>query len=88
MFLGWFSSIYLKKESLYQNSIERVRDFRVPNMSVDCKSFDEVIPNYPNDFLYCDTPYYMEKKEEIYNTAYKIIDRYTNRDIAEMIMSI
>ena len=63
MFLGWFSSIYLKKESLYQNSIERVRDFRVPNMSVDCKSFDEVIPNYPNDFLYCDPPYYMEKKE-------------------------
>jgi len=29
---------------------------------------------------------YMKKKEEIYNTAYKIIDRYTNRDIAEMIM--
>ena len=63
MFLGWFSSIYLKKESLYQNSIERVRDFKVPNMSVECKSFDEVIPSYPNDFLYCDPPYYMEKKE-------------------------
>ena len=31
---------------------------------------------------------YMEKKEELYNIAYKIIDRYTNRDIAEMIMSI
>ena len=31
---------------------------------------------------------YIKKKEEIYNTAYKIIDRYTNRDIAEMIMSI
>ena len=31
---------------------------------------------------------YMKKKEEIYNTAYKIIDRYTNRDIAEMIMSM
>ena len=30
MFLGWFSSIYLKKESLYQNSIERVRDFNCP----------------------------------------------------------
>jgi len=27
---------------------------------------------------------YMEKKE----ISYKIIDRYTNRDIAEMIMSI
>jgi len=63
MFLGWFSSIYLKKESLYQNSIERVRDFKVPNMSVECKSFDEVIPSYPNDFIYADPPYYMEKKE-------------------------
>ena len=31
---------------------------------------------------------YMKKKEELYNTAYKIIDRYTNRDIAEMIMSV
>ena len=31
---------------------------------------------------------YMEKKEKLYNTAYKIIDRHTNRDIAEMIMSI
>jgi len=63
MFLGWFSSIYLKKESLYENSLQRVKNFNVPNMSVQCKSFDEVIPNYPNDFLYCDPPYYMEKKE-------------------------
>jgi len=71
MFLGWFSSIYLKKESLYENAIQRVRDFRVPNMSVDCKSFDEVIPNYPNDFLYCDPPYYMEKDQD--NKMFKAI---------------
>ena len=63
MFLGWFSSIYLKKESLYENAIQRVKNFNVPNMSVECKSFDKVIPSYPNDFLYCDPPYYMEKKE-------------------------
>ena len=31
---------------------------------------------------------YMKKKQECYDIAYKIIDRYTNRDIAEMIMSI
>ena len=31
---------------------------------------------------------YMEKQEKLYNTAYKIMYRYTNRDIAEMIMSI
>jgi len=64
MFLGWFSSIYLKKDSLYQNSIERVRNFNVPNMEVDCKSFEEVIPSYENSFLYCDPPYYMGEDED------------------------
>ena len=63
MFLGWFSSIYLKKDSLYKNAIQRVKDFNVPNLSVECETFDKVIPSYPNDFLYCDPPYYMEKKE-------------------------
>jgi|TARA_R100000081_G_scaffold60459_1_gene30261 DNA adenine methylase len=63
MFLGWFSSIYLKKESLYQNSIKRVKDFSVPNLEVNCGSFDETIVAHTNDFLYCDPPYYMEKKE-------------------------
>ena len=64
MFLGWFSSIYLKKESLYQNSIERVKNFKVPNLEVNCGSFDETIVAHTNDFLYCDPPYFMEKSED------------------------
>ena len=63
MFLGWFSSIFMKKESLYQNSIERVRDFKVPNLEVHCGSFEDSIIAHTNDFLYCDPPYYMESKE-------------------------
>ena len=63
MFLGWFSSIFMKKESLYQNSIERVRDFKVPNLEVHCGSFEDSIIAHTNDFLYCDPPYYMERKE-------------------------
>ena len=63
MFLGWFSSIFMKKESLYQNSIERVRDFKVPNLEVHCGSFEDSIKAHTNDFLYCDPPYYMERKE-------------------------
>ena len=27
------------------------------------KSFEEVIPNFPNDLIYLDPPYYMEKKD-------------------------
>jgi len=31
---------------------------------------------------------YMKKTDVLYNIVYNIIDRYTNRDIAELIMSI
>ena len=78
MFLGWFSSIYLKKESLYENSIERVRDFNCPNLSVKQSSFDKVIPNYEKDFIYADPPYYMEKSED--NKMFKAI--YPNSNFA------
>jgi len=78
MFLGWFSSIFMKKESLYQNSIERVRDFNVPNLKVDCGSFDETIVAHTNDFLYCDPPYFMEKSED--NKMFKAI--YPNSNFA------
>jgi len=78
MFLGWFSSIYLKKESLYENSIERVRDFNCPNLSVRQSSFDKVIPNYKKDFIYADPPYYMEKSED--NKMFKAI--YPNSNFA------
>ena len=74
MFLGWFSSIFLKKESLYTNGIERVRDFSVPNLSVECGSFEETIEAHNNDFLYCDPPYYTDKSKD--NKMFKNI--YTN----------
>ena len=81
MFLGWFSSIFMKKESLYQNSIERVRDFNVPNLKVDCGSFDETIVAHTNDFLYCDPPYFMEKKDgDDDNKMFKAI--YPNSNFA------
>ena len=78
MFLGWFSSIYLKKESLYENSLQRVRDFSCPNLSVKQSSFDKVIPNYKKDFIYADPPYYMEKSED--NKMFKAI--YPNSNFA------
>ena len=81
MFLGWFSSIFMKKDSLYQNSIERVRDFNVPNLQVECGSFDETIVAHTNDFLYCDPPYFMEKKDgDDDNKMFKAI--YPNSNFA------
>jgi len=57
-FLGWPSSVYLQK-TRYQTMMEKVRDFKAPLMKVGCKSFEDVITKYPNDFLYCDPPYYL-----------------------------
>ena len=71
MFLGWFSSIFMKKESLYQNSIERVRDFKVPNLEVHCGSFEDSIKAHTNDFLYCDPPYYTGDDDD--NKMFKAI---------------
>lgn len=58
-FLGWPSSVYLQRKR-YQTMIEKVRDFRADNVIVECQSFEQVIPKYTNDFLYCDPPYYLE----------------------------
>ncbi|MBI4186667.1 MAG: DNA adenine methylase [Chloroflexi bacterium] len=58
-FLGWPSRVYLQRER-YQSIIERVRDFRAPNLIVGCESFDTVMPKYKDDFLYCDPPYYLD----------------------------
>lgn len=58
-FLGWPSSVYLQQKR-YQRMILKVCDFKTDNMQVECMSFEEVIPTYPNDFLYCDPPYYLD----------------------------
>lgn len=57
-FLGWPSSVYLEQQR-YQKMIDKVRNFRAENMQVGCASFEDVIPKYKNDFLYCDPPYYL-----------------------------
>jgi len=59
-FLGWPSDIYLEKNR-YEKMILKSRNFRAPNLSVECASFENVIPKYRNDFLYCDPPYFLEE---------------------------
>ena len=58
-FLGWPSRVYLQPKR-YQTIIERVRDFRAENLTVGSESFENIIPQYKNDFLYCDPPYYLD----------------------------
>ncbi|MFH2021779.1 MAG: DNA adenine methylase [Patescibacteria group bacterium] len=57
-FLGSQSSVYLQPKR-YQTTLDKVSNFDAKKMQVFCDSFENVIPKYKNDFLYCDPPYYL-----------------------------
>ena len=58
-FLGSPSSVYLQ-EQRYKKMVDKVANFKVPNMQVKCASFEKIIPKHNSDFLYCDPPYYLD----------------------------
>jgi len=68
-FMGWSSKIYLD-EKRYKRMIENIRDFDPKNLKVECADFQDVIKKYPNDFLYCDPPYYLGKDSKMFKGIY------------------
>jgi len=68
-FMGWSSDIYLNKNR-YNKIIEKIRDFNPKNLKVDCTDFQEVFKKYPNDFFYCDPPYYIGKDSKMFKGIY------------------
>ena len=68
-FMGWSSDIYLNQER-YKKIIEKIRDFKPGKLNVGCASFEEVFKKYPNDFFYCDPPYYIGKDSKMFKGIY------------------
>lgn len=62
-YLGWGSSVYLKKEK-WETMIKNIENFKVPTLSVRQGSFENVLPNHIEDTLYLDPPYYLEKDND------------------------
>jgi DNA adenine methylase len=77
MYLGWMSKIY-ESQDKWNNAIKRIREYKNPNLTVHKGTFDEVIPNHTNDFLYLDPPYYLDKDKD--NKMFKGL--YPNANIA------
>ncbi len=63
------SSVYANPKT-YQNLLKRVKNFNVKNLWVECKSFEEVIPSFKNEFLYCDPPYYLGADSTLFKGLY------------------
>ncbi len=61
-FLGWMSKIYESPER-YSRTLQTVRNFRCPNLSVHQGTFEDTLPMHAEDFLYCDPPYYLDEGE-------------------------
>ena len=68
-FMGWSSEIYLD-ETRYKRMTERIRNFDPQNLKVECADFREVIKKHPDDFLYCDPPYYLGKDSKMFRGIY------------------
>lgn len=62
-YLGWGSSVYLKKDK-WDKMIKHVQGFKVKNLSVNLASFEDVLENNTNNFLYLDPPYYLDKDSD------------------------
>jgi len=50
--------------------IQKVRDFRVDKLWVECYDFSEVIKEHKNEFLYCDPPYYIGEDSTLFKGLY------------------
>lgn len=62
-YLGWGSNVYLN-ETKWNSMINKIRNFKLDNLSVNHSSFESVIENNPDKFLYLDPPYFLEKDED------------------------
>ena len=78
MYLGWMSKIY-ENETKWNKSIERIREYKNPLLSVHEGSFEEVINHYADDFLYLDPPYYLRKDKD--NKMFKGLYPNANIDV-------
>ena len=68
-FLGWMSKIYEDK-SRYLKMLEKIKNFDAKNLTVECFSFEKVFEKYPNDFFYCDPPYFLEGDSKMFKGIY------------------
>ena len=68
-FLGWMSKIY-EEPLRVSRMVNKVRNFRCPNLKVSKGSFEKVLPRHMGDFLYCDPPYYLGDDSRMFRGIY------------------
>jgi DNA adenine methylase len=71
MFLGWPSSVQLTPAK-YTSILEKVKNFSVAPGQVDISvgDFEEAFRNHPDEFFFCDPPYYLDGDSKMFKGLY------------------
>jgi len=69
MFLGWPSSNEINKEK-FLRKIEKIKNSNFINLEIYNQSFENVLTNHINDFLFLDPPYYLEGDSKMFKGMY------------------
>ena len=59
-FLGYWMELNSAPEK-WSRFLEKVRNYKNPDLHVELLSVEKVIPQFPNDLIYLDPPYYLEQ---------------------------
>ena len=68
-FLGWMSKIY-EEPDRFERLVDKLRKFNCPAVSVNTASFEDVLPDHIDEFLYCDPPYYLDGDSRMFKGIY------------------
>jgi DNA adenine methylase len=66
-----------------ERSVQRILDFDVDNFIVEHADFKESIPAHPEQFLYCDPPYYVKSK--LYGNRGDLHEKFDHEGLAELL---
>jgi DNA adenine methylase len=66
-----------------KSAIERLRNFRAPNLHVTCADFADTLAKYPSDFVYLDPPY--ANGERLYGTQGDMHDGFDHEGLADLL---
>jgi len=69
MFLGWPSSNEINKDK-FKRRIEKLKGMNLINLQVRCSSFQDILENHSNDFLFLDPPYYLNGDSKMFKGMY------------------
>lgn len=69
MFLGWPSSNEINKNK-FERRIDKMKKMNLINLQVKCASFQEILDNHRDDFLFLDPPYYLDGDSKMFKGMY------------------